>query len=133
MNIAYRNTTKGKYIYELILPYSDIIPITPNKTLEIKDEKQWYIKLDKFGILQINSGYCWDGASGGITIQDFTNRRASLVHDALYQLIREKHLDIDKRAVADKIFYETLLQDGMNKFRAWYYYQAVKVFGRFFI
>jgi hypothetical protein len=56
--------------------------------------------------------------------------RAGLFHDALYQLMRENKLKRceTNRKRADKLFHEILLTDGMVRFRAWYYYQAVRQF-----
>ena len=79
-------------------------------------------------LLAIFKGYAWDGASGP-TFDDKTNMRASLVHDALYQLMREKLLDRKHRKYADELFRDICIEDGMGKFRAWYYYQAVRIFG----
>lgn len=80
------------------------------------------------GTLRILKHYAWDGASGP-TWDDKTNMRASLVHDALYQLMRENLLDRKFRKYADQLFRDMCIQDGMGKFRAWYYYQAVRIFG----
>jgi len=59
--------------------------------------------------------------------------RASVAHDAIYQLIRDKWLPTSKwqenKAIADTLFYHILLEDGMCRFRAKYYYLAVKWFG----
>lgn len=91
-----------------------------------------FIRLGKTGTLQVLRGYCWDGASGP-TIDTKSTMRASLAHDACYQLIREKWLPSsvwrDNKAIADTLFYHVLLEDGMSKWRAWYYYHAVKLFG----
>lgn len=35
-----------------------------------------------------------------------------------------------ERALIDKEFYEDCLEDGMNKYRAWAWYQAVKLFAK---
>ena len=83
----------------------------------------------KDGKMAIRGNYAWDGASGP-TFDDKTNMRASLVHDALYQLMREGLLDREHRKYADELFRDICIQDGMNKFRAAYYYRAVRIFGR---
>lgn len=87
-----------------------------------------YISLDH-GHLIIKKGYAWDGASGP-AIDDKTNMMASLVHDALYQLMREGLIERTHRKYIDKLFREICLKNGMSKFRAWYYYQAVRIFSR---
>lgn len=78
--------------------------------------------------LGVSCSYAWDGASGP-TWDDKTNMRASLVHDALYQLMREELLDRKHRKYADELFRKMCIEDGMGKFRAWYYYRAVRIFG----
>jgi hypothetical protein len=77
--------------------------------------------------ITIKSGYCWDGASCAIDTKDFMV--ASLVHDALYQLIRLEYVSKDKRKLADLILNELCLKYGMSKFRASYVYWAVRTFG----
>jgi hypothetical protein len=86
-----------------------------------------HITLD--GLLIIRSGYAWDGASGP-AIDTPTFIRGSLVHDALYQLMR---LGVVQKAggrlQADKLLREIVLEDGMWSVRAWWVYHAVRVFG----
>lgn len=55
--------------------------------------------------------------------------RASLVHDALYQLLRNKKIKKAYRKEADKTLRRLCLEDGMNRLRAWYVYKAVRKFG----
>jgi hypothetical protein len=80
------------------------------------------------GDLIINAGYSWDGCSGP-TWDDKTNMRAGLVHDALYQLIREGRLAENHRKFADEELYRICREDGMNFIRAWLYLKAVRNFG----
>ncbi|MCK5138479.1 MAG: DUF1353 domain-containing protein, partial [Thermodesulfovibrionia bacterium] len=54
----------------------------------------------------------------------------ALVHDSLYQLIREGCINIDYRDHADRLLQEICLRDGMSRVRAWYVYQAVKWFAK---
>ena len=80
------------------------------------------------GALAIRKGYCWDGASGP-TIDTKNVMKASLVHDALYQLLREGTLIKSARKKADNIFREICLEQGMSRFRAWYLYTGLRMFG----
>ena len=58
-------------------------------------------RLNTKGHLIIKRSYAWDGPSGP-TIDTKNFMRGSLVHDALYQLMRHEHLSSDEwRAVAD--------------------------------
>lgn len=115
---------KSGYKYQLKKDYVTGIEIKPAAPIDIK-----YIVLAPDGTLTIRDGYAWDGPSGP-TIDTLDFMRGSLVHDALYQLIREGHLDKDKyREVADKLLRKICKQDGMSALRAWWVYQAVRHFG----
>jgi len=89
-----------------------------------------YLKLSPTGYLTIRKGYSWDGPSGP-TIDTRNFMRGSLVHDALYQLMREKALPQATRKRADEILKDICLDSGMTKFRAAYVYMAVRLFGAF--
>jgi len=57
--------------------------------------------------------------------------RASLVHDALYQLIRNK--EISGRSIeihADRIFKQLCVMDGLSRWRASLYYFGLRKFGK---
>ncbi len=79
------------------------------------------------GEITIWKGYAWDGPSGP-TIDTKTFMRGALVHDALYQLMREGKVDIKHREQADKILRQLCLEDGMCRVRAWYVYHSVRLF-----
>ena len=82
-----------------------------------------FIQLDMDGWLSVGSGYAWDGMSGA---RDTKNSMlASLVHDALYQLMRRGHLSRSHRSQADRIFHQILRAKGMYRWRAGYIYRAV--------
>jgi hypothetical protein len=83
--------------------------------------------------LIIRVGYCWDGPSGP-TIDDETNIRASLVHDALYQALKERLIpySFGNRRVSDKIFRSILKADGMGFVRRTYYFFGVRGAGALF-
>jgi hypothetical protein len=56
--------------------------------------------------------------------------RGSLVHDALYQLMREEHLERSKyREYADKVLQKMCKEDGMSSLRALWVYQGVHLGG----
>ena len=87
-----------------------------------------FIRLTLVGVLTIKAGYAWDGASGP-TIDSPSSMRASLNHDAKYQLLREGLLPQAERDLIDKEFYNDCIEDGMNMYRAGLWYRAVKAFG----
>ncbi len=117
-------TYRDGYKYQLHETYSVVVDIVPPQIIDAD-----FIKLDAEGKLIICKGYAWDGPSGP-TIDTLNFMRGSLVHDALYQLMREKYLDHDTfRDKADKILQKICLEDGMWSVRAWWVYQAVRIFG----
>ncbi|MFT5789517.1 MAG: hypothetical protein ACI8SJ_001633 [Shewanella sp.] len=87
-----------------------------------------FLEINATGRLIINRGYAWDGPSSpAIDSKNFM--QGSLIHDALYQLMREQVLLQSDRKRADEILKEVCLQDGMSAFRAWYVYQGVRLGG----
>jgi hypothetical protein len=114
---------KKGYKYQLTTSYQVHVSIYPEKPIDTD-----YIKLSMNGILIIAKGYAWDGPSGpAIDTKNFM--RGSLVHDALYQLMRLEHLDRDYRQLADRILQRLCKEDGMSSIRAWIVYQSVRLFG----
>lgn len=118
---------KKGYKYQLKKDYECKIDILP-----IEDIKTEYVKLSVDGILWIKNGYAWDGPSGP-AIDTKTFMRGSLVHDALYQLIRLWFLTEKDKIKVDKELKKICLEDGMNRFRANYVYFFVKTFGKYAI
>jgi hypothetical protein len=113
------------YKYRLIDSYEHATGITGYCGIEPFE----YVRIDDCGTLSIRRGYAWDGASGP-TWDTRSNMRGSLVHDALYQLMRIGVIPIAERGKADRLFRDICIEDGMWKIRAWYYYQAVRMFGK---
>jgi uncharacterized protein DUF1353 len=115
---------KKGYKYQLVEEYSTDIPIKPDENI-ISD----YINLSRDGKLVIKKGYAWDGPSGP-TWDTLNFMRGSLVHDALYQLMRAEKLDKDKyREPADRLLQKMCQEDGMSSIRAWVVYQGVRLGG----
>jgi len=84
-----------------------------------------FLALYPAGALVIQQGYAWDGCSGP-TVDTKNNMRGGLVHDALFQLMRQGVLTIAFFPIANRIFHRILREDGMSRFRAWLYYRGVK-------
>lgn len=115
---------QGGYKYQLALTYRDCIPIYPAVDIEIR-----FISLSTGGDLEIRFGYAWDGPSGP-TIDTANFMRGSLVHDAIYQLMRMGLLDRGAwKEPADRLLQAMCVQDGMWKARAWWVYQGLAVGG----
>ncbi len=121
--ITYRETHTYKYIlednYRLELPSG----FNPGLSIDTK-----FINIME-GTLFINLGYRWDGPSGP-TIDSKNFMRGSLVHDALYQLMREGFLPQDFRKKADQLLKQHCKEDGMSFLRRNWVYLGVRAGGK---
>lgn len=118
-------TYKKGYKYQLAEKYETTIDITPDKNV-----KTDYIELTLEGELTIKKSYAWDGPSGP-TFDTKNFMRGSLVHDALYQLMRNKHLNFKRdRDPADRLLQKMCKADGMTKARAWWVYKGLALAGK---
>jgi hypothetical protein len=55
--------------------------------------------------------------------------RGSLVHDALYQTMREQLILQEHREYADQLLRKICIEDGMSALRAWVVFQGVRIAG----
>ena len=78
--------------------------------------------------IYIKKGYAWDGPSGP-TIDTSSFMRGSLIHDAIYQLMRLEKLHKKYKQTADIELKKICIEDDMNSFRANYVWWAVDKFG----
>lgn len=116
---------RADYKYQLANDYKITISIEPHSDIETD-----FIDLNTNGNLLVKKGYAWDGPSGPV-IDTEENMRASLVHDALYQLMRNKELSSrTHRKAADKLFKKMCKEDGVSNLRASAYYKALRKFGK---
>ena len=88
-----------------------------------------FMELKRDGTLIVKKGYRWDGCSGPTWDTDNT-MHGGLIHDVLYQAMREGLLHGTNRKTVDLLFYKLLRDDGMNWFRANYYYYGVRIMGK---
>lgn len=86
------------------------------------------IEIRDDGHMVIRANYAWDGPSGP-TIDTKTFMRGSLIHDALYQLIREGQLKDYHRLEADQILRAICREDGMNWVRAAWVFHSLRLAG----
>ena len=115
---------KCGYKYQLYTDYSIRVPIRPEIDIETT-----FISLGIDGLLTIRKGYAWDGPSGP-AVDTKTFMRGSLVHDALYELMRLKWLDAKVcKPIADSAMRNICRQDGMWRARAWWVHKGVNWFG----
>jgi hypothetical protein len=125
MRIHYRNL--WGYKYQLAVTYAVKIPIQPKTVLVIPGG---WVSLTTEGVLRIEKGYCWDGPSGP-TIDTRNFMRGSLVHDALYQLMRLMLLNASYRKAADELLRQHCIEDGMSRIRAAWLYRGLRMFAAF--
>ena len=111
---------KSGYKYQLAANYRVKIPLTGH-TISMGP-----IKLTTGGWLTIKKGYAWDGPTWAIDSKNFM--RGSLVHDALYQLMRWGYLSVRDREAVDQLLRDMCLQDGMWRIRAAWVYFFVRKF-----
>lgn len=113
------------YKYRLEQDHIEQLDIHPLHTIYTE-----FAALEPDGQLTVYRGYAWDGPSGpAIDTQDFM--RGSLVHDVLYQLIREGWLkdSVYFRKLADQILYQITREDGMSWIRANWVWLGVRYGG----
>ena len=114
------------YKYQLMDDCTHSVGLVPIK--EVPPQVARFVSLSSDGVLTVHKFYDWDGPRGPtIDTPDFL--RGSLVHDALYQIMRAGVLDYRvHRKRADELLRDTCREDGMCAFRAWYVYQGVHLF-----
>ena len=113
---------KRNWKYELADNYRTVVRILPEADIHSE-----YITLNRAGVLSIGTAYAWDGPSGP-THDDAQGMLASLVHDALYQLMRERILPHTWRKMADKELVLIAKECGMPWCRRRAWYRAVRLF-----
>ena len=121
--IKYKNDYKYQLSedYEVLIDFSDIVdePIDTN-----------FLTISDIG-LHIKKGYAWDGATW--YFDKSTIMRGSLVHDAMYQLIREGLIKMKERKRADKLLESCCKEDGMSSIEAKGVYWAVRAMGNTYV
>lgn len=118
---GHRIKWRDGYKHQLASTYKIKLPNNPMTQYEGQ-----FLSIDINGVLTIKSGYCWDGASGP-TWDTNNSKKPSLVHDALYQLMRHEVLSRGYRKHADKLFYDMLRDNGMWLIRARMWYRSVRM------
>jgi hypothetical protein len=119
--MSYQIHYRGGYKYQL---RSDTRFFTAIVGQEASNQ---FIQLYPHGQLDVFKGYSWDGSTGAIDTKE--SMRASLAHDALYQLMHERLLPSHFKSAADAFYWELCILDGMSKARAWWRRKAIVRFG----
>jgi uncharacterized protein DUF1353 len=116
---------RSDYKYQLAEGYKIKVLIRPKA-----DIKTDFIDLDIAGNLLVKKAYAWDGPSGPVK-DTKENMRASLVHDALYQLMRNNQLNTrTHRKTADIQFLLICKEDGVSSRTANLWYRGLRRFGK---
>jgi len=125
-SIFYKKRREYKYILDKDYRHKEQLELVLRPPKEINNGR---IVLTTQGFLTIKKGYAWDGPSGP-TIDTPSFMRGSLVHDALYQLMREDRLSRDTcRNAADRLLRDICRADGMYWWRRAWVYAGVYYFG----
>lgn len=113
------------YKHQLAADYSIQTDLTPIEAINND-----FIALTLDGYLTVKKGYAWDGTSGPVK-DTKQNLRASLVHDAFYQLMRREYLKPtdDYKDKADQLFRDMCIEDGVFPTMAEVYYEVLKRLG----
>ena len=120
MRACYRDL--HRYKYQLLKPYVQRTGICGHTF------KSSFLRIESDGTLEVFGRYAWDGPSGPAPDVPCL-MRASLVHDALYQLIRLEALPFSTRDAADRILQRIAKEDGLPGSLAFVVYWAVRLFG----
>ena len=108
--------------YQMVEPFAITLCFAPPSNITSE-----FILLDIKGELTLKQYYAWDGASG--PCPDTPNiMKGSLVHDALYQLMRLGFLSSSYRKQADMELRRICVESGMNKICAGLVYWGCRVF-----
>lgn len=114
---------RAGYKYQLAKDYTIQTVIRP-----LQDVVTPFILITVDGLLTVKTGYAWDGPSGP-TVDTKNFMRGSLVHDALYQLMRSRLIDCGWREKADEELRRICMEDGMSWLRAWWVFKGVRFGG----
>jgi hypothetical protein len=118
---------KKGYKYQLAEDYSIQLELLP-EDIDLCNLESTYLILTADGILTIKAGYAWDGPSGP-TYDTDSFMRGSLVHDALYQLMREEVIPSSYKKYADSLLKTHCLEDRMYSGLANLVYFFISRFG----
>lgn len=121
--LTYREVDKYRF---------EILETQTYPTAGLPDIDTEYISI-KGGQMTIATRYAWDGATGWPKKIKHPKClvRSSLVHDSLYQLMRQGYLNRKKwRKYADRMLQQISIEDGMKKSLAAIVYGIVRIAGK---
>jgi hypothetical protein len=112
---------RSGYKYQLAADYVTLVNIHPDSIVGVEN----FIDLYPDGLLAIRRGYAWDGATCCPDLSSIM--RFSLIHDALYQLMRARVLDQKHRIDADKLALTIPREDGLVYPACLIIYKALRI------
>ncbi len=129
---------KKGYKYRSVRTDSIFLPIHLGRGIKGQanwnnEREIWYcgrlIEITPEGLFTLLDSYSWDGCSRP-AIDRKSNHRAGKFHDGLYECIRNGVLDEPTwRPIADQIFKDLCIEDGMWKWLANIEYKVLRKFG----
>jgi len=131
-DFTWKKIKHPEFKYEVTKRYSVQLSYCPPTPIRTR-----YFSFLKNGVLTVEIGYRWDGASGP-TIDTISTMRGSCCHDIPYQMFREGTLSREFKENADRTLQlmlmedyhpENIFEEVWSTTRAGYYYQAVNLFG----
>lgn len=122
MSFSYEEICGGHYKYRLTADYVHELDfeVTGYHT------NKWATMIPR-RILILKDQFQWDGVSFPMFPQNKKTARASAVHDALTQLAK---LGYCTRLQADREFRKVLIEDGVNRFTAEFFYRCVRAYAQ---
>lgn len=99
------------YKYQLDIDYITKLSFGP-----LNDINTDFIRFLSDRNFAIRKGYAWDGMSGGM-VDTKSSMRGSLIHDALYGLLRQNLLPMTMRFEVDNELKRICAMDGMWRWR----------------
>lgn len=125
MSFEYKVGGNKKYPYQLVEAYSYELPDSWPRRLDTIITP--YLALTTSHVIIMDKSYAWNGAD--MTWDTARNIRASLVHDALCQLIERGRLPFEPyRKLADQAFYQICREDGVWWITAQMYYRSIRFY-----
>lgn len=112
----YEHYRTVRYKYRTLRPYSIMLPPALWPTHEVMTP---FFALSKIGQLIVAQGYVWNGADVAVDTPSFM--RGSAVHDAIFQMCRDRLLDYRTHVKpADRLLWKLCRADGMSWWRISY-------------
>ncbi len=132
MSISYVKTTNWKYMLASAYTFKCNMPLSLRPTKKVglgSSSLQDVVTYDpETDCITIRARYAWDGPSGP-TVDTPGAMRPSLLHDALYQLMRMGLLSEDAREWADKLYRDELRANGVPWWRYSLHYVGLRIGG----